>query len=672
MRSTPRDLLDFRAIFEQGPDLLLLLAPDLTIVGVSDAYARATMTARQEIVGRGLFEVFPGNPDDPTASGVDNLQISLDRVLKLRLPDAMALQKYDIRRPLAQGGGFEERYWSPLNTPVLDDKGEVALIIHRVEDVTEFVRLKEKDEARDELIRERQAMVDQLRRANDDLARTRRFVDLVVENIPAMVFVKDAAEHRFLLVNLAGEQLLGIGRSELLGKNDHDFFPKEQADHFVARDNEVFRMGVLQDTPEEEITTRHNGVRLLHTQKLPVFDENGRPQYLVALVEDITERRNMEDQLAQSQKMEAIGNLTGGMAHDFNNLLGVVIGNLDLLRGRRNADAEADELVGEALDAALRGADLTRRLLAFARRQPLRPQRIAANELVASISKLLARTLGENIEINLDLGADIWPVVADSSQLEAALVNIATNARDAMPQGGMLMIATGNRRLDEDYTGLHPGLSPGDYAMIEMSDTGAGMSPAVASRIFEPFFTTKEQGKGTGLGLSMVFGFMKQSGGHINVYSEVGVGTTFRLFLPRDLAGGDVAALPASPVVERGGNETVLAVEDNAGLRRVVARQLKELGYRLFEAEDGPSALKILESQPVDLLLTDVVMPGGMSGYDLARTAMLRWPMTKIVLTSGFPDVKPGNGGPSAGMSLLTKPYRKDELARVLREALDA
>ncbi len=681
---------DFRAVFEQGPGLHLLLSPQLMIVAASDAYARATMTVREEIVGRHLFEVFPDNPDDPSATGVSNLRASLDRVLALKLPDAMAVQKYDIPRPAAEGGGFEERYWSPLNTPVLDAAGAVACIIHRVEDVTPLVRLREEGAARDELVRESQAMVDRLRRANDDLARTRTFLDLVIENIPAMLFVKKADDMSFVLINSFVEDMLDVRRADVIGKTDHDYMPKEEADLFLARDREVIATGKPLTVVEERMTAKYKEPRFLQTTKMPVFDERGRPIYLLGLAEDITERRSIEDQLAQAQKMEAIGSLTGGMAHDFNNLLGVIVGNLDLLRGRPGLDAGAEELAGEALDAALKGADLTQRLLAFARRQPLQPRRLAVNDVVENISRLLARTVGEAIEIRLDLGDGVWPVVADPAQLESALVNIVTNARDAMPKGGLLMVATSNRRLDEDYAAQQPGLTPGDYAMIEVSDTGTGMPAEVAARIFEPFFSTKEQGKGTGLGLSMVFGFMKQSGGHINVYSEEGVGTTFRLYLPRTAGAGE--ALRDAPVagVERGGPETVLAVEDNPGLRRVVVRQLKELGYRVLEAEDGPAALKILDGEAVDLLFTDIVMPGGLNGYELARTARDRRPGLKVVLTSGFPEAKLGNGngngngghamgagggGPADSQwietRLLTKPYRRDELARLLREVLD-
>jgi CheY-like chemotaxis protein len=373
--------------------------------------------------------------------------------------------------------------------------------------------------------------------------------------------------------------------------------------------------------------------------------------------------------------MEAIGNLTGGVAHDFNNLLGIIIGNLDLLRGQLGGggaiDPKIDQLASEALDAALRGADLTKRLLAFARRQSLRPQRIDVNELVGGIGRLLSRTLGDDIEIKLNLGTGVWPVDTDPSQLGASLINIGNNARDAMPRGGTVTIATSNRNLDEDYAASHPEVTPGSYALIEISDTGTGIPPEMLNHIFEPFFTTKEQGKGTGLGLSMVFGFMKQSAGHVSVYSEVDHGTTFRLYLPRAMTAADAPEVPA--VSHHGGHETILAVEDNEGLRRVVVRQLNDLGYRVLEAEDGKSAFKILESKPVDLLFTDIMMPGGMSGYDLSLNAVTRWPKLKVLLTSGFPETKlNGNGGAPVKMNLLTKPYRKDDLARALRKILDA
>jgi PAS domain S-box-containing protein len=799
-------LPDFRALFEGTPNLYLILDPELRIVAVNDAYAAATMTVREEILGRYLFEVFPDNPDDPGADGVSNLRASLDRVLAMRRPDKMPPQKYDIARPVSEGGGFEVRYWSPLNTPVIDDAGELRWIIHRVEDITELVRaeaegkasertiaqLREANRALAERTSENAALHKSLLDQAEQLRETSTFLDIVVENIPAMVAVKDAKDLRFVLLNRAGEELTGIPRSESIGKNDFDFFPPDQAKHFVARDREVLESGKLQVTEDEPIATRHKGMRYLTTYKVPVFDDHGEPKYLVAMSSDITERKNaeamfrgvlssspdaiivvgsdsrivfatercrevygytpeeligqpaslltpadtlendstevrkalantqsgvipivsnltglrrdgarfpseasiaehtgpdgrrviiatrditerqaMEGQLRQALKMEAIGNLTGGLAHDFNNLLSIVIGNLDLLREQLTKGSTNDDLANEALTAALRGAELTRRLLAFARRQPLQPKTIDVDELVEGINKMLARTLGTNIEIEHRRGKDIWPVVADPVQLEACLVNLATNARDAMPRGGRLEIATDNRHLDEDYASLYPGLAPGDYTLIEVTDSGTGMPKDVLDKIFEPFFTTKKEGKGTGLGLSMVFGFMKQSGGHINVYSEADVGTTFRLYLPRAHVEADKTAMGREAPFALGGAETILAVEDNPGLRDLVVKQLKQLGYRTLEAADGPSALKILEANHVDLLFSDVIMPGGLSGYELGRAAKTRWPHIKVLLTSGFPEEKiNGNGKPPWNMRLLLKPYRKEDLALLLREVL--
>ncbi len=361
---------------------------------------------------------------------------------------------------------------------------------------------------------------------------------------------------------------------------------------------------------------------------------------------NLTERREADtqrEQLRHSQKMEAVGQLTGGLAHDFNNLLAIIIGNLDMLQEISAEDPVTDELVRDALDSALRGADLTRRLLAFARRQPLQPERVEINEVIGAIVRLLTRTLGENITIEMSLASNVWPVQIDRAQFEAVIANLATNARDAMPRGGALLIDTHNGRLDASYAAAHTDVTPGDYVVVEISDSGTGMTPEILSRIFEPFFTTKEQGKGTGLGLSMVFGFMKQSGGHITAYSESGKGTTFRLYLPRMSDTVTAREERSDQPASLGGSETILVVEDNAGLRRIVVRQLGEAGYRVLEAPDAEAAMTIIESpEPIHLLLTDVVMPGAMDGRDLARVAVARRPALRTLLTSGFPDARWG------------------------------
>jgi PAS domain S-box-containing protein len=393
---------------------------------------------------------------------------------------------------------------------------------------------------------------------------------------------------------------------------------------------------------------------------------------VIAVVRDISERKAVEEQLRHSQKLEAIGNLTGGMAHDFNNLLTVIIGSLYVARDMVSGDKSLTELLDEADKAAWRGADLTRRLLAFARRQPLRPAQLDINQLVTDTIRLLRRMLGEDIEVSLDLKKDLWPVTADPAQLESSLANLANNARDAMPGGGRLMIATANSVLDAQYVEKQRDASPGDYVMIEVSDNGTGMSVETMTQIFEPFFTTKEPGKGTGLGLSMVFGFTKQSGGHVSVYSEPGAGTTFRLYLPRTLSNSPEVTVNSPAMVPQGAGQTVLVVEDNPSVRRITMRHFSELNYNGLECERAAEALEILQRERVDLLFTDIVMPGGIDGVELARIAQERWPSLKIMLTSGFPfDRVDGQTNQLGSLLLLSKPYRRSDLAAAIRAALE-
>jgi PAS domain S-box-containing protein len=394
---------------------------------------------------------------------------------------------------------------------------------------------------------------------------------------------------------------------------------------------------------------------------------------VLAILRDITARKAAERQLAHSQRLEAVGQLTGGMAHDFNNLLTVVIGNLDLLQDAVRDQPVARELAELALSASLRGAELTRALLAFARQQTLAPRTVELNGLVVGTTALLKRTLGERIEIRSRLAPDLWPAVADAAQLESALANLAINARDAMPEGGVLRIETANARLDQHYAEQNPEVVPGDYVALAVSDTGGGIPPELLDRVIEPFFTTKQPGKGSGLGLSMVYGFAKQSRGHLKIYSEPGQGTTVRLYLPRAVAAGDAAATAEEPEArapDDGG--AVLVVEDRADVRRMVARHLGALGYHVLEAENGAAAMAILRSEArIDVLFTDVVMPGT-TGVDLAHEARTLRPGLKVLLTSGFADFlqEDGNPAPLPG-PLLSKPYRRQDLARALRALIE-
>jgi PAS domain S-box-containing protein len=476
--------------------------------------------------------------------------------------------------------------------------------------------------------------------------------------------------------NRACVSLFEYTQEEVLGQNIRILMPEpyhSEHDRYIAAYLETGTPRII-GIGREVMGRRKDGSTFPMELAVGESPQGGNHAF-VGIIRDLTERREAEkqrEQLRQSQKMEAVGQLTGGLAHDFNNLLAIIIGNLDMLREIRAEDPVTDELVRDALESALRGADLTRRLLAFARRQPLQPEQVDINEVIGAIVRLLTRTLGENISIELALSANVWPVQIDRAQFEAVIANLATNARDAMPRGGSLLIATNNGRLDEAYAAAHADVASGDYVVIEVSDSGTGMPPEVLTRIFEPFFTTKDQGKGTGLGLSMVFGFMKQSGGHITVYSEFDKGTTFRLYLPRVVDAPVTQDERPEETASIGGSETVLVVEDNAGLRRIVVRQLSEAGYRVLEAPDAEAAMTIVDSpEPIHLLLTDVVMPGVMDGRDLARVAAARRPLLRTLLTSGFPDARWGSGTPRTGGRLLSKPYRKEELRRAVREALD-
>jgi len=494
----------------------------------------------------------------------------------------------------------------------------------------------------------------------------------IFNSISEGIFILDATTGTFIEVNEPGRLMLGYDADELVG-GDFRMLSSGTPPFTQSEAREWIRKAAASDRPQRFAwQSKTKDGRIFPVDVSMRFASIGGQAVVLAIVRDLTEREVIDAQLRQSQKMEAIGQLTGGMAHDFNNLLAIVIGNLDMLVSQKKADRQVQELGGEALDAALRGADLTQGLLAFARRQPLQPKRGDLNELIGGITRLLSRTLSESIEITLDLDPTLWPVVVDHAQLDSALTNLATNARDAMPRGGKLLIATGNRTLDPEYAARNQDVMPGEYAMIEVTDTGKGMPPEVISHVFDPFFTTKERDKGTGLGLSMVFGFMKQSGGHISVYSEVGVGTTFRLYLPRVGDGGKAEAAPqALNLLSSSKGETVLVVEDNALLRRVAVRQLLELGYRVLDVKNASEALSQLEANKVDALFTDIVMPGGVDGVELANTAKNRWPDLKVILTSGYPETKITENLATANFPLLTKPYRQAALARILRNALD-
>jgi PAS domain S-box-containing protein len=392
-----------------------------------------------------------------------------------------------------------------------------------------------------------------------------------------------------------------------------------------------------------------------------------------SFVRDVTQRRIAEEQLIQAQKTESLGRLTGGIAHDFNNMLTVITGTVEILADGVKDNPQLAAIAKLISDAADRGAQLTSSLLAFARKQPLQPAETDVNDLIGEVVRLLSQTLGSQTEIRTELNRNAWLAFVDRSQLGAALVNLAINARDAMPEGGTLSFATRNIQLGIPDAVAHGVERAGDHLVIEVADTGTGISPSHLEKIFDPFFSTKEVGQGTGLGLSMVFGFVKQSGGGIEVRSEQGRGTIFRIYLPKaDGIAQRAAEEEDMPV--RGGDETILCVEDDPTIRDYVTGQLESLGYRVLAAANADAALEIVNRGTVfDLLFTDIVMPGSMNGRQLAETLMAGRPALRVLFTSGYSDgvlpAQQGRGG--HGIPLLTKPYRRSELARVLRRCLD-
>jgi PAS domain S-box-containing protein len=511
------------------------------------------------------------------------------------------------------------------------------------------------------------------KRAERALAQSQRFIDTIIENAPVPIVVKEPITQHITLVNRAYEQFLGKRREELVGKTVHDIFPPGQAGAIARQDDEALRSGSRTIKGDLLLDTFGNGLRSVTATKLVVLDNDDRPQHLIEVIEDITERKAAQEQLRQSQKMDAIGHLTGGVAHDFNNILTVITGTVEIL-AEGVADRPALATIAKMIDeAATRGANLTQQLLAFSRKQPLQPRELDINLLINETAKLLRPTLGEHVEIESILEADAWHAMADPSQLSTALLNLSINARDAMPDGGKLTFESSNVVLDETYARTNPDVEPGSYVMLAVSDTGSGIPTAIRDRVFEPFFTTKQPGKGTGLGLSMVYGFVRQSLGHIKIYTEEGHGTTVRIYLPR--AGAQpVLSSPAATddTTLPGGKETILVVEDDALVRDYVLTQLRSLGYATLAAGNAMAALALVDGgAPFDLLFTDVIMPGGMNGRQLADEVKKRRPNAKVLFTSGYTEnAVIHHGRLDPGVTLLAKPYRKRDLARMIREAL--
>ena len=493
----------------------------------------------------------------------------------------------------------------------------------------------------------------------------------VIEATPDAIFVKDL-EGRYVLVNEAFARFIGKSQADIVGKNDYELYPEADAREFVEADRRVLASGRPQVF--EGVATGQGQPQRYLVSKGVYRDKDGESLGVFGISHDITELREAhetlertQEALFRSQKMEAVGQLTGGLAHDFNNILAIILGNVELLKVYLPADPYTDEIVDAVLRATLRGKDLTGHLLAFSRRRLLNPQAVDVNIVVAEIVRLLGRTLGATIHVTTSTSTDAGMAYADPAALEAAVLNVALNARDAMPEGGSLAIHTSTVKVTERRE-TEDDLEPGLYMLIALEDNGCGMPPEVLGRVFEPFFTTKSGGRGTGLGLSMVYGFAKQSGGTVKVASAPGRGTTVSLFLPLAGSEGQTTATNAAPVTPSAAPRTILVVEDEPDVRAMVRRQLESLGHRVLVAEAATEALLLLRGPGApDVLLTDVVLKTGVNGIDLAQAAREARPGLPLIFMSGYttvPEAQQRIG--DTGAPLLSKPFTTPQLERAV------
>ena len=521
--------------------------------------------------------------------------------------------------------------------------------------------------------RESEQLLRQFRQSQQALRESMARLTAVVETAVDGFILIDS-HGRILLFNPACERLFGYRADEVFHENVKILMPQSYSLHHDDYVKNFLQTGERKiiGIGREVTGLRKDGSTFPMDLSVGEAKQDGESIF-VGIVHDLTERKLTEQQLQQAQKMEMVGQLSGGIAHDFNNLLTVIVGNAEHLSGQLKSRQDLQQFASEICQAGERGAELTQRLLAFSRRQMLQPVAIDCHELLDSMRKLLRRTLRENIEIRTDFTSEAVVAFADRAQLESALLNLALNAQDAMAAGGHLTLGTGVVSLDAQDQRLHPEIKSGAYAMIAVTDDGAGMTPEVAARAFEPFYTTKDVGKGSGLGLSMVFGFARQSNGHVSIYSEQGLGTTVRLYLPRVTTGAQACSAPDEDKSMPRGSETILVAEDDPFVRSSVILRIESLGYTVVAAVNGSDALVKLRAHPdLDMLFTDIVMPG-MSGWELADLAHQIRPDIPVVFTSGYAMealVEQGRAPPRS--IILTKPYRKIELARRLREALTA
>jgi PAS domain S-box-containing protein len=671
--------------FFRGPSHVYELqnAAHHRLAGLRDIIGKPVREALPELAGQGFFELL----DEVYRSG----KPYVGRAVPLSVQSA--------------DGVKVDSYIDFIYQPIFDENGEVIGIVSQGNDVTEQVisarSLSEKQIELEQTIIERTRALDEARQAlalANELQVSNTFFQSLFEQAPGFICVLKGPQHVFDLANGAYRKL--TGNRELLGKPVREALPDVEGQGFFELLDKVFETGKpvvgqsvqleLQDGPGRIVT------HFIDFIYQPILNAQGQSTGIFVQGSDVTkqklaqdvvqkyqrelehlvEARTAELQSAQAalqhaQKLEAIGKLTGGVAHDFNNILQVIGGNLQLLRDAVAGDERSARQLDSAAGAVERGAKLASQLLAFARRQPLQPRVVNPATVLQQMDELLRRAVGETIAVETIKSGGLWNTCVDPYQLENVLLNLAINARDAMPSGGKLTIELGNALLDDEYAAGHHELAPGQYVLFAVSDNGCGMSRETLERACEPFFTTKPEGQGTGLGLSMAYGFVKQTGGHFKIYSELGHGTTIKMYFPRSYQlEANEPVLKGGPVT--GGDETILVVEDDPAVQATVVEMLRSLGYKVMKADNAGAAMAVLNSGvPIDLLFTDVVMPGPLRSPELARQARELHPGIEVLFTSGYTqNAIVHDGKLDAGVQLLSKPYAREQLARKIRQML--
>jgi PAS domain S-box-containing protein len=626
-----------RAVVETAVDGVILIDAAGKVLKFNPACVKLFGYSAEEVIGQNVKMLMPGHYRQEHDRYLDNYNSTHERKI-IGIGREVTGQRKD-------GTTF------PMDLSVGEAKEEDgSIFVGIIHDLTE----RERSE----------------RALRESAARLRAVVDTAVDGV-----ILIDARGRILMFNPACERLFQYRAEEVIHENVKVLMPtpyRAEHDGYLKNFHDTGERRII-GIGREVMGRRKDGSTFPMDLSVGEAKQDGEAIF-VGIIHDLTERKRTEEQLVQAQKMEIVGQLSGGIAHDFNNLLTVIVGNAEFLSEQLKARQDLRQLSDDIGRAGDRGAELTQRLLAFSRRQILRPVAIDCNKLLDGMHKLLRRTVREDIEIKTMFEPELSTAFADPAQLESAVLNLAVNAQDAMINGGRLTISTANASLDDHYQRLHPEVAPGDYVLVAITDDGEGMPKDVIERVFEPFFTTKEVGKGSGLGLSMVYGFVKQSSGHVSIYSEPGLGTTVRIYLPQATvkAPRSPEQLQLDETTLPSGTETVLVVEDDPFVRSYAVMRLQNLGYAVVAAVNGADALeKLRMDSSIDVLFTDIVMPGGINGWELAERARQVRPGLPVLLTSGYAlETLAKHGQHREGSVVLTKPYRKAELAQRLREVI--